>query len=178
MSEFLETLKSRLLEAQKRLQVVTAKAQAAQAELQAVGQEMFGWQKAVEAETKRESMEQVAAVQLASQPAIESRAGVAEAHPQPKPIETRPAAAICAMMPTEMSKTDLIRNFIRSRPNGVTPVEIWRAVQHEMPRRGYLYNILGRLKDHEDVVVKRKKYYARMSNKPEDLKTEGQAIIQ
>jgi len=142
MSEFLETLKLRMAEAQRRFQEAAGKLQAAQAESNAAAQEFTSWQKAVEVETRREATNQ----------------GIATVEP---PAATKPVTTQDQGPGPEINQTQLIRDVIQNG-NGLTPTEVWNAVKGDIGRRGYMYAVLGRLKDREEVTVRRGKYYPKI----------------
>jgi hypothetical protein len=142
MSSFLDQLKARSVEAQKRVAETQQQAQAAQALFQSAAQEFNSLQLLVNLESARE----------------------AKASPQAKaaPVVERPAVAI-----SEGNKTELVRNLIFDNPEGLTPPEIWKRVGAKMVRRQYLYSVLKRLKDREIIVEKRGKYFQRIATKAE-----------
>jgi len=152
MNEFLETLKSRMVEAQRRLQETTLKLQTAQAEHSAANAEALSWQKAVEVETKRTIAFDGAGRELLPLRPIQQVATEAE--------------------PTSNNQTAMIRQMLQQHATGMTPTEIWNAAKGQMKRRSYLYAVLQRLKDREQVTVRRGKYYFR----PEEAKTPATII--
>ena len=70
MSVFMDTLKARLTDSQRRLAEATRVLQQAQANHQMITQEVFGWQKAVEAETRKEAQDAALAAARAQQAPI------------------------------------------------------------------------------------------------------------
>jgi hypothetical protein len=177
VSRFLDTLKSRLAEAQarhaeatKRFQVIHAEFsdmqkqfQAANAEFQSANQDMQGWAKAVEAETKRESAQSVTEAPQNSIPPSLTALPVVDTGDGQANIE-------------QVNKTELVREVLRNHPTGLKPVEVWKLVQGQIPNRSYVYSVLGRLKDRELVSVKRGgKYFCRaMLKTPEEVKAESE----
>lgn len=178
MSKFLETLKQRLADAQARHQETQKRFQAAQAEataanqrfqavnveFQGVSQEMAGWAKAVEVETKKEAAEAQAATGVTVPNVIS--ASVA-ALPLPEVVDNPQNAE-------RVNKTELVRDVLRSHPNGLKPVEVWKLVQEQIPHRAYVYSVLGRLKDRDLVSVRRGKYVYRAALKAAEDEKGGQ----
>jgi hypothetical protein len=154
MNEFVEFLKTRTDEAHKRLQAAAAKFQAAQLEHQAAAQEFNGWQSSYQSELRKQQAASGAA------PAIVQ----ATSHP------------ITPDKP-EINQTDVVRQVIQQHPSGVTPIDVWRAVNSQIKHRPYVYSVLKRLSDKGDVFKRRGKYFPKATSKSEDGKT-GQAIVQ
>jgi hypothetical protein len=151
MPIFLDTLKERHAEAQKRTQEAQQKLAAAQTEFQTAAQEMAGWQKAVEAETRREQQNStITAGTSMEAPVIATVIGQVEQHLQ-----------------GETNKTELIRELLRQHASGITPPELWKALSSKIVHRPYLYSVLKRLKDKDEVCVKRGKYYLKAIPKAE-----------
>jgi hypothetical protein len=65
----------------------------------------------------------------------------------------------------EINKTNLIRDAIRQHP-GASPADLWDAVKEQVSRT-YLYSVLKRLKENDEVMVRRKRYYFKELSKPE-----------
>jgi hypothetical protein len=155
MNQFLDELKARLAEVQKRLQVAQQKAQAAQLELQAVTQEFNSLQYLANVEANRNP-------ESAGTP-ITINVGSRIAQP------ALPQAS-------ETNKTETIRELLRQHPTGMTPTDIWKEVKGQMAHRPYLYSILKRLKDKDEVAVRRGKYFVKMLPKSEESR--GQTLVQ
>jgi hypothetical protein len=148
MSEFLETLKMRLLDAQKKLQETTAALQKAQLEHAASAQEHASWANAVNTETRRE--QQLALTK-----------GQPQTPPAPKPPELPsplPAALEDVESTAEVNKTGLIREVLERHPNGVRPVTVWHSLRDQV-NRNYVYSVLSRMKQKKQVREIRGKYY-------------------
>jgi hypothetical protein len=155
MSQFLEELKTRHADALKRLQAAQQKMATAQAELQAVSQEY-------------NSLQHLANIEAAK---IQQPAG------EPITVNVSSRIAPPALPHTsETNKTETIRELLRQHPAGMTPTDIWKEVKGQMVHRPYLYSILKRLKDKDEVCVRRGKYIAKMTPKPEEGK--GQTMVQ
>jgi hypothetical protein len=57
-----------------------------------------------------------------------------------------------------VNQTEAVRELLRRHPGGMTPSDIWREVSGQFKYRAYLYSVLKRLRDREEVVMRRKKY--------------------
>lgn len=160
MSEFLEQLKIRLVEAQKRHQLATQKLQQAQQEHMLATQDFGSWQNAVRVETLREQQE--AAARTTVSPAA--------APPAPDPVpESQPTE--------EINKTDSIREMFHRHPEGLRPTDIWRQLGTQLKHRAYLYSVLKRLKDKGEVIERRGKYFAKVVQKIEGGEKAGNAAL-
>lgn len=168
MSQFLETIKERLADSQRRLQASTVKLQHAQAEHQAVSQEFVSWQNAFNVETRREQLEQL----------NENQKRAEQQKPQAPP--QRISGSIAVQLPAlrvsatgivtppeslpdtpEINKTKMIKDVLLNNSNGITPAEVWKKVQNHVGR-AYVYSVLKRLKDKKQVSERRGKYYLLM----------------
>jgi hypothetical protein len=164
MTTFLETLKSRLEDAQKRYQEITAKLQALQQQHQTLNQEVFGWQQAVQAETNREQQATVTTTPASESPAthtVGSRTVVSFETQATDGGETN-------------NKTEAIRELLRQHPTGMTPAQIWNVMKGQIPHRPYVYSVLKRLKDRKQITERRGKYFLQVISKPEEV----QAVLQ
>jgi len=177
-SELLEELKSRQQAASVRLREATqtfqaaqqahAQAQAAfqkaQGELVVAQQQVHGWNVAVstvEAEvTARKQAATQGQLELPNTPAPASPAPV-----QPEPI---------VEASDSVNKTDLIRGLLAQHPQGMAPTEIWNCVRDKFKYRAYMYSVLKRLTDREELSVGRGKYRLRI--KPQEVRAEAATI--
>lgn len=142
MSDFLETLKVRAQDAQKRMQTAQQKLAAAQAEFQAASQEFGAWNYAVVTEARR--LEQANGIPASS---------------WTESATDQPDTSSSITTKTETNKTELIRTFLQQHPTGVTPGDLWEQLKSQIKDRAYLYSVLKRLKDKDEVQVRRGKYY-------------------
>jgi hypothetical protein len=152
MSDFLEQLKLRLAEAQQRHQMATQRLQAAQQEHTAAVQDFASWQNAVRTETIREQQESAAPGQE------HGTSAVAAAITPPQAPGAR----------EEVNKTDAIRQLLRQHPEGLRPTDLWRQLGNQLKHRAYLYSVLKRLKDRQEVCERRGKYFVKVMPKGED----------
>jgi hypothetical protein len=141
-NDFLENCKARLLEAQKRLQESQQELQAAQIKFQTANQEVASFQYMIAFETRKE----------------QERSGF------PMGPATPNAAQPQSSRVTEINKTDLVRQTLQ-RHAGMTSLELWTELKSQISSRNYLYSILKRLRDNDEVTVKRKKYSIKFSAK-------------
>lgn len=157
MSEWLEELKVRLSDAQKRLQVTQVEMGAVQSRFQSVATEVGSLQHLLNMETARLQSES---------------AGGSENMPNPQgdaaPKSQSTEAAVLQFQ--ETNKTAAVREMIRQRPGGVTATDLWKQVKTQMKHRAYLYSILKRLRDKDEVMVRRGKYIAKIAPKTEENK--------
>ncbi len=173
MSQFLDTLKERFADAQRRLQIAQTRLQQIQAEHQAVTQEFVSWQNAINAESRREQLqESQRQLELQRQQFVQQRVQELNRHVEAPPatITTQsptPAApanpetpiAVQPESPADLgSKTDAIREVLRQHPEGITPVDVWKEVKDNVGR-AYVYSVLKRFKDKKQVSVRRGKYF-------------------
>jgi hypothetical protein len=151
MDTFLETLKLRHTESQRRMQIAQQKLTAAQAEYQAASQEFGAWNFALATENHRAELAKTNgatwiegnhAKQITNQPA--------EPPVEPPPIATKTDTN---------NKTELVRTFLQQHPTGVTPSDLWTALKSQLGYRAYVYSVLKRLKDKDEVHERRGKYY-------------------
>jgi hypothetical protein len=157
MSEFLENLKARHAESQKRFIAKQQQLNAVNAEFQAVAQEFNAWTTLLNLEARKE---QAAAIAPAA-PVV--------ATPQKSAIPALPSAATPPEA-SESNKTEFVRELLRQHSAGMKPSEIWKHVKEQIPRRPYLYSVLKRLKDRGDIVERRGKYIFKFAAKPEEPK--------
>lgn len=148
---FVDELKARHAEAHKRLQTAQQEMQAAQAKLNAIAQEFNSLQFLLTSENAKLAQEN-------------------------NPVGPQAPQVAAPPQLTDLSKTDMIRELLRQHPTGMSPTEIWREVKGQMTHRAYLYSILKRLKDKDEVFLRRKKYIPKIVTKSEE--GSNQTIVQ
>ena len=162
MREKLESAKARLFSAQQRFQ-------AAQSELQAATGEYGIWNSAISLlmreEEKRlaESAEKQIPMDL---PGI-NRA--ADGEPSDVPTAIANGLAHPAQSVTMVNQTEKVREILRNHDTGITPAGIWEEGHDLISSRAYLYAILKRLRDSDEVIIRRGKYLLKI-NKPIEAK--------
>jgi len=167
MPTILEELQARTDEAKKRLDEVTKTLQVAQ-QAMAVAQHTFTvWSMALQTEMRDQQIQQAAAnenqlplpttkapqvptVAVENQPIVDESEGV--------------------------NKTDIVRDLLHSHPAGMTAIEIWRQVSDRFKHRPYLYSVLKRLRDRDEIVPRRGKYFLKLATRVEDSK-EQQSMV-
>lgn len=178
MSDFLEQLKLRFAESQKRHQVASQRLQAAQQEHLAATQDFASWQNAVRTETIREQQQQQ------EQSAVPTTGVTPASAPAPAvaPPNT-PALPHVTINAAEFNKTDAIRQMLRQHPEGLRPTELWKQLGDQLKYRAYLYSVLKRLRDKSEVFERRGKYFLKVAPKLEaeekaHADEKGHAVIQ
>jgi hypothetical protein len=148
MNDFMETLKIRQQDAQRRFQAAQQKLAVAQAEAQSAQQEFNSWNYALATEMRKEQQEAAAAL-----------AAKQVGPPAPAPAPDTTSVNASATNVPEVNKTDLVRGVLRQHPNGITPTEIWNELKNQVGN-AYIYSVLKRLKDRDEAAKKRGgKYY-------------------
>jgi hypothetical protein len=163
MSEFLEQLKVRLVEAQRRHAAATLKLQAAQQEHAAATQDFASWQNAVRTESIREQHETQQA--SGTNPTTGQAPVAASTAIVPAGI---PPQAPSPVNREEINKTDAIRQILRQHPEGLRPTDLWKHLGSQLKHRAYLYSVLKRLKDKSEVSERRGKYFLKVVPKIEE----------
>jgi hypothetical protein len=154
MNDFVEFLKTRMEEAQRRLQAAALKLQAAQLEHQSAAQESNGWVSSYQSELRKQ----------------QAASGATPAVPQVTAHPLTPDKP-------EINQTEVVRQVIQQHPAGVTPIDVWKAVNSQIKHRPYVYSVLKRLSDKGDVFKRRGKYFPKVTSKSEEGRA-GQAIVQ
>lgn len=186
MDNFFDLLKARAPEAEARFakatealkqgtveyQAATQNFQRLQVEHQAANSELNSLKILINVETQKRAAQQ--ASELASAGMIPGTSPVIPVAPLVGPKEPTPTPATTTE--SDVNKTEIIRDLLRQHANGMTPGDVWRAVKSQIPRRNYVYAVLGRLKDRDQVMVRRGKYYFKILAKPEDAKGEGLSV--
>lgn len=171
MNEFLEILKVRHAECQKRFLAKQAAVNAANTEFQAVAQEFNSIQTLMNLEMRKEQIESAANVQSPTSSA--SSSAVAPQLSTSVPVIMPPHHGVGSS--GELNKTEMVRELLRQHASGMTPRELWKdgQIKAQFPHRAYLYSILKRLKDKGDITEKRGKYRFKFSPKLEEDKQLG-----
>lgn len=164
MSEYLERLKSDLADSQKRLTEVQQKMQSFQNVFQSAHADVQSYLRIIDAVTRREAEAEQQANNSGPgiQTGLEVVSAIASVVVAAGKVLERPEAK-----PEDINKTDLIRDAIRQHP-GASPADLWDSVKEQVSR-AYLYSVLKRLKENEEVIVRRKKYYFKAVSKPEEV---------
>jgi hypothetical protein len=177
MSNVLDGLKERLETAKSRLALAQQRHQAASAELNAATAEYNVWGAAVSIEANEQ--ERLAA------DAREKQMPLPEMPIQSRPVIARATLTITAPIvegqgesasaPNSVNKTDLVRELLGHRRMAMTPDEIWKALEGQIASRAYLYSILKRLRDKDEIRKWRNRYS--LKPKPVEVKAETEATL-
>lgn len=75
-------------------------------------------------------------------------------------LEHAPSVAVSSngSETTPPNKTELVRELLRHHLGGMTPTEIWKELRGQFVHRAYLYSVLKRLRDKDEVTLRRNKY--------------------
>jgi|ERR1017187_1138433 hypothetical protein len=150
MSEFLDTLRERHADAQRRLQASQARLQVVQNEHNALVQEANGWAHAFASEARREQLET-----QRRQTASPTQPPTPEILP---PAKENTNSHVLMAPPAAINKTQLIRNILQQNPGGMKPVAVWLQVKDQVDRP-YVYSVLSRMKEKKQVIERKGKYF-------------------
>lgn len=170
MSIRLDDLKLLLADAEKQLAEAQKKFAYAQQVQQYAQYQVNTWTAAVNIETQAEDARQKAAAisaKTADTPLLESGKQAPTPAPQ-TPTESQEAK--------EINKTDIVRDVLRQHPAGLTPSDLWKQVKGQFTNRAYLYSVLKRLKDRDEVTTRRGKYLLKSVPKVEEHKQQSEVV--
>ncbi len=168
MSEFIDMLRQRLNDAQKRLLDSQTHLQEAQAKHQAVAQEFSSLQTLINIEMAKAQ----GSLQPGGQP---QPVGAQPGAPFRVVISPRPTTAPAPMATPQphalpgvaespaINQTEMIREVLRQHTNGITPAQVWIKVKEHV-ERNYVYSVLKRMKDKGEVKERRGKYYLQVDS--------------
>ena len=172
MSKIIEELQVRSTEAKKKLDEATAALQAAQTAHGLALQNFNVWNLALQIETRDEQQRQAAA--------IEKQLPLPETKSESMLVIDRSndddVFVVDDLPDMGVTKTDIVRNLLRQHPGGMTAPDIWKQVRSQFQHRPYLYSILKRLRDREEVAKRRGKYFLKLEPKIEEVKDQ-QSIV-
>lgn len=169
MATILEELQTRTDESKKRFDEATKTFQVAQQAL-AMAQHTFNvWNNALQAEMREEQLRQATADE--------------KQLPLPTGKPNEPPAQLLEVTPIEsndisesMNKTNVVRELLHKHPAGMTAIDIWRQVGSTFKHRPYLYSVLKRLRDRDEVSMRRGKYYLKLATKVDETR-EQEAMV-
>jgi hypothetical protein len=164
--EFLEACHARFQEAQKRFQQAQTNLQQAQQEFSAAQLEHNNWQGVLQSESRRlHRLQQQAAEGQTTLPIV--------SHNVKPPVPTSTSGEQSqGPESNDVNKTELVRELLAQHPEGMNPGEVWAVLKNQIARP-YVYSILKRLKDADQVIYqrRRKKYMLKVAAKqPEPSK--------
>ncbi len=175
LNPLLEGMKEKLEKAKDRLLIAQQRFQAAQAELQGATAEYGIWNSAISLlvrdEEKRlaESSEKQIPMDL---PGLQPSTDGATSE---KPVAMDDNLSNDAQAATMINQTEKVREILRAHDTGMTPGGIWEEGHDHISSRAYLYAILKRLRDSEEVLVRRGKYL--LKTKPIEVKEAEPRVI-
>jgi hypothetical protein len=146
MESIIQELQRRIADAERRVNDASIALQAADKLYSATMNELHVWRSALDAETRAQHAQTVFAGMQDLVP-VQSDMNASNVVAKPDPVQT-----------VGTNKTELIRSLLRQNPAGLTPPQIWEYVADQFKHRPYLYSVLKRLKDHNEVVTRRDKY--------------------
>ncbi len=173
MSMILDDLKARLDEARSRLILVSQRHQAIGLELQQATNECNIWTAAVALETREEEKRLARANENQIRMDLPDLAEAPKVPPGPE--ESHSEASTPA---TPVNKTLRVREILRSHATGMTPSELWTVVRDEVSSRAYLYAILKRLRDNDEVSIRRGKYFIKAKPVQMNMEEVDRVVIQ
>jgi hypothetical protein len=150
MSSTLEDLKTRLAIAHKALTEAAQQLQIAQQNQQKAASDFSVFNAAVAILTKEEEEKKAAA--------NEKQLPMGLSDGESVPEYTPPGAVSSHGAETPPNKTELVRELLRHHMGGMTPTEIWKELRGQFVHRAYLYSVLKRLRDRDEVSLRRNKY--------------------
>jgi len=174
MAKILEEIQTRLAEAQKQLTEATQVLTQAQQKHQAATHNFSVWNAAAQIEQREEQLRQAQAT--------EKQLQLPTVSPKTEPMTPSVAAAsiTTSMLSDQLSdntqtpnKTEIVRNLLKQHPTGMSAVDIWKEVGEQFTHRPYLYSVLKRLRDRQEIVKRRGKYCLTIIPKPEGVKEQS-----
>jgi len=154
MSTILDSLKERLELAKARLLTAQERYQAAGAELQSATNDYNIWSAAINVEMREEEKR----LAVSHEKQISTNLAESESHPIDVSSITIEDNSESPSAGNGVSKTDLVREMLRKHAAGITAAGLWTELQDRISSRAYLYSILKRLRDKDEVFIRRKKY--------------------
>jgi len=147
MTKITDQLQMRVAESKERLDKAEKEFKIAQLAFQTAQQDHNVWNLALQAEVRDEQRKNASASE--------------QQLPLPT-VKPQPAAIVAPEQPVDSSevlnKTDIVRNLLKQHPTGMSAVDIWKEVGAQFNHRPYLYSVLKRLRDREEVIRRRSKY--------------------
>jgi hypothetical protein len=175
MNLVLEGLKERREAARLRHAEISSRHQAITALLNSATAEFNVWNAAYSCELKeQEKRDQLEAEEKAKQPTLPGTTITSEPEPD------APTPVVCESAPEahqeSVNQTAIVRDALRLRPSGMTPADLWKAHKEEISSRPYLYSILKRMRDKDEVALRRGKYV--LKPKPSEVRPEAVTEVQ
>lgn len=175
MSMILEELQVRVADSKVRLDAASKTFQVAQLAFQQAQQDHSVWNAALLAEQRDEQRRAAAAIEN-QLPLPTSGENKNQVEREPLPWERDDIPDLADERADHFNKTDAVRDLLRLHPAGMTAVDIWNEVRDEFKHRPYLYSVLKRLRDREEIVKRRNKYCLKSTPRTEEVRE--QAVVQ
>ncbi|MGA2967079.1 MAG: hypothetical protein ABSD64_12770 [Terriglobales bacterium] len=163
MNKIMEDLEARVAASKQRLDEATKTFQTAQQAYQVAQQDHNVWSLALQAEVRDEQRRDAAATEK------QSELPLSTAKPSPPSSIVAPIEQ-SVDSPESLNKTDAVRNLLRQHSTGMSAVDIWKEVGAQFKHRPYLYSVLKRLRDRDEVIMRRNKYFLKFIPKTEEAK--------
>jgi hypothetical protein len=175
MSITLDDLKAKLEAAQKRLAEAKAKLEYAQQVNNYAQYEVNTWTAAVNIQNNLEEQQKKEAAIAAPAGAV-GQTAASPATSETKPTTQTIGSGSSENTSQEVNKTEAIRELLRQHPAGLTPADLWKNVKDKISHRPYLYSVLKRLKDRDEVTIRRGKYLLKSTPKVEEQKAQPSVV--
>ena len=166
MTKIVDELQARVAESKERLDKADKEFKVATATFQMAQQDHNVWTLALQAEVRDEQRKTAVATERQMPlPSIAKPEAVATAVPEQAPDSSE-----------ILNKTDIVRDLLKHHPNGMSAVDIWKQVRTQFHHRPYLYSVLKRLRDRQEIVKRRSRYCLTVVPKMEGVKE--QSLVQ
>ncbi|HEV2132990.1 MAG TPA: hypothetical protein VGR47_01885 [Terracidiphilus sp.] len=161
MQSILEEIQKRISDSERRVNEAGKQLQTADKAYNAAVSELQVWRSAFDAEIHaQQEAKSMQGVLIGMEPLLPPAPDNIEYPPEQSETAIDPMASVQA---GGLNKTELIRSLLRENPAGLTPPQIWERVAGQFKHRPYMYSVLKRLKDHDEVVTRRNKYLLRQN---------------
>lgn len=168
MATFVETMKEYVDKARARLAAAEQVHRAASAELMAASSDFAVWNNAYTLAVKEREKWEAEAKETQQQLPMDL--------PDTTSLSFEPSnVADEHNHSVEINKTAKVREVLAAHQTGITPGQLWLNVKDFQVSRAYLYSVLKRFRDNDEVTVRRGKYM--LKPKPIEAKPiEGEAL--
>lgn len=172
MTKIIEELQARVADSKSRLDAATRDFQVAQGVFQQAQQNFNIWNGALQIELRDEQRRAAAAAEnqlpLPTAPQIHKSAATQEAGLKQQEDFTDAPVDLVDDARENFNKTASVRNLLSHHPAGMTAVDIWNEVRADFKHRPYLYSVLKRLRDREEIIKRRNKYCLKLIPKAQE----------
>jgi len=171
MQSILEQIKARIADAEKNVNEAGRQLHAADKAYNDAVSELHVWRSALAAETRALQEARASQTTFAGMESFVSESASLPPCPPENANVIKKVDAAVSVQAGSTNKTELIRSLLRENPAGLTPPQIWEQVSEQFRHRPYLYSVLKRLKDQDEVVTRRNKYVLRQSQEVSQVLT-------